>query len=83
MIMIPFLQVDGIICSFDEAIPQLIFFQKKSAGSANWNTVLDIGPDFQIAITGKIKVWLHSQIAVEQSLMGCQPQSGLIERMLI
>lgn len=54
--MIPFLQVDGIICSFDEAIPQLIFFQKKSAGSANWNTVLDIGPDFQIAITGKIKV---------------------------
>ncbi|XP_042886525.1 X-ray repair cross-complementing protein 5-like isoform X2 [Penaeus japonicus] len=49
-------EVDGIICSFDEAIPQLIFFQKKSAGSANWNTVLDIGPDFQIAITGKIKI---------------------------
>ncbi|XP_047480476.1 X-ray repair cross-complementing protein 5-like [Penaeus chinensis] len=54
-------EVDGIICSFDEAIPQLIFFQKKSAGSANWNTVLDIGPDFQIAITGKIKV-KHSTV---------------------
>ncbi|XP_071549630.1 X-ray repair cross-complementing protein 5 [Panulirus ornatus] len=49
-------EVDGIICSFDEAIPQLICFQKKSSGSASWNTVLDIGPNFQIAITGKIKV---------------------------
>ncbi|ROT84418.1 ATP-dependent DNA helicase 2 subunit 2 [Penaeus vannamei] len=42
-------------------VSELIFFQKKSAGSANWNTVLDIGPDFQIAITGKIKV-KHSTV---------------------
>nr|XP_045583822.1 X-ray repair cross-complementing protein 5-like isoform X1 [Procambarus clarkii] len=49
-------EVDGIICSFDEAIPQLIFFQKNSSNSAPWNTLLEIGPDFQIAITGRIKV---------------------------
>nr|XP_053652905.1 X-ray repair cross-complementing protein 5-like isoform X3 [Cherax quadricarinatus] len=49
-------EVDGIICSFDEAIAQLIFFQKSSASSGAWNTLLEIGPDFRIAITGRIKV---------------------------
>ncbi|XP_069957973.1 X-ray repair cross-complementing protein 5 isoform X2 [Cherax quadricarinatus] len=50
------IRVDGIICSFDEAIAQLIFFQKSSASSGAWNTLLEIGPDFRIAITGRIKV---------------------------
>ena len=49
-------QVDGILCSFEEAIPQLIFFQKKSQGSANWNSMLEIGPHFRIPVTGRIKV---------------------------
>lgn len=52
-----FLQVDGIICSFEEAIPQLIFFQKKTSGSTNWNSILDIGEDFKIPVTGRIKVF--------------------------
>ncbi|CAL4145774.1 unnamed protein product, partial [Meganyctiphanes norvegica] len=49
-------EIDGIICSFEDAIPQLLFFQKKSANSANWNVTLDIGKNFQIPITGRIKV---------------------------
>ncbi|XP_076036123.1 X-ray repair cross-complementing protein 5-like isoform X2 [Oratosquilla oratoria] len=49
-------EVDGIICSFEEAIPQLIFYQKRSSGSANWDTKLDIGPNFVIPINGRIKI---------------------------
>ncbi|XP_042241510.1 X-ray repair cross-complementing protein 5-like [Homarus americanus] len=49
-------EVDGISCSFDEAIPQLIFFQRTSASSMNWNTELEIGRELLIPITGLIKV---------------------------
>ncbi|XP_018026731.1 X-ray repair cross-complementing protein 5 [Hyalella azteca] len=48
--------VDGIICSFDEAIPQLLLFQKKTSGSSNWNAMLSIGEDLRIPITGRIKM---------------------------
>ncbi|KAF2367593.1 Ku70/Ku80 N-terminal alpha/beta [Trinorchestia longiramus] len=48
--------VDGIICNFDEAIPQLVFFQKKTSGSTNWNTLLTIGEDLRIPVTGRIKI---------------------------
>ncbi|XP_045121022.1 X-ray repair cross-complementing protein 5-like isoform X2 [Portunus trituberculatus] len=49
-------KVDGMLCSFEDALPQLMFFEKKKQASASWNTTLDIGADFKIAITGKIKV---------------------------
>ncbi|XP_068204054.1 X-ray repair cross-complementing protein 5 [Palaemon carinicauda] len=49
-------EADGGMYSFEDAIPQLIFFEKRSAASGNWNTLLDIGPSFQIAITGRIKI---------------------------
>jgi len=48
--------VNGVICNFDEAIAQLIFYQRKAVKSGNWNSQLQIGPDFSIPITGKIMV---------------------------
>ncbi|KAK7067015.1 X-ray repair cross-complementing protein 5 [Halocaridina rubra] len=47
---------EGVICSFDDAIPQLLFFHKHSSASGNWNALLNVGPNFQISITGRIKV---------------------------
>ncbi|RXG71453.1 X-ray repair cross-complementing protein 5 [Armadillidium vulgare] len=49
-------EVDGIICSFEEAIPQLLFFEKKAQRSANWNSILDIGQNFKIPVVGRIKI---------------------------
>lgn len=46
----------GLLCSFKDALLQLIYFEQKGKVSASWNTTLDIGPDFKIAITGKIIV---------------------------
>ena len=44
------------MCSFEEALPQLIMFEKRTQGSANWNAMLDIGEELKIPITGRIKV---------------------------
>lgn len=44
------------MCSFDDALPHLMFYEKKTQGSNPWNSVLDIGEDFRIPITGRIKV---------------------------
>lgn len=49
-------KVDGMLCSFEDALPQLMFYEKKNQASAAWNTTLDIGADFKIPITGRIKV---------------------------
>ncbi|KAK3876763.1 hypothetical protein Pcinc_018476 [Petrolisthes cinctipes] len=73
-------EVKGIICSFDEAIPQLLCFEKRTAGSAPWNTVLDIGGNLEIPISGRIKVrratiptwkthYAHDEAAVIQKEM--------------
>ncbi|KAG0713985.1 X-ray repair cross-complementing protein 5 [Chionoecetes opilio] len=49
-------KIDGILCSFEDALPQLMFFDQKKQSSAFWNTTLDIGMDVKIPISGKIQV---------------------------
>lgn len=49
-------KTDGVLCTFKDALSQLLYFEQKDKGSAYWNTTLDIGPDFKIPISGRIKV---------------------------
>ena len=63
-----YLQAMGGAYDFDSAIAQLVFFEKQSSSSGNWNALLDIGPNFQIAITGRIKVIFEKFSSVSSSL---------------
>lgn len=47
---------DGLVCSFDNAMAQLMYFEKSNKTTACWNTTLDIGAAFKIPITGRIMV---------------------------
>lgn len=47
---------NGLVCSFDNAMSQLMYFEKSNKGAAYWNTTLDIGAEFKIPITGRIMV---------------------------
>lgn len=58
--------VEGDSFTFQDALPALTYYQKKSVNSAPWNAELDIGPNFSIPITGylkcteyKLKNWLN------------------------
>jgi len=48
--------VDGIMCGFEAALPQLEYFEKRGTTSANWNAVLEIGEDLKIPVVGRIMV---------------------------
>ncbi|KAJ9590743.1 hypothetical protein L9F63_016259, partial [Diploptera punctata] len=49
-------EVGGVICNFDEAVPQLMYFQKKNIRSQPWNIVMDIGPEIKIPVVGYKKI---------------------------
>ncbi|XP_067009130.2 X-ray repair cross-complementing protein 5 [Anabrus simplex] len=49
-------KTDGVFCSFNDALPQLLFYQKKSVRPTAWNVCLDIGPDIQIPVSGFRKI---------------------------
>nr|CAD7405536.1 unnamed protein product [Timema poppensis] len=44
--------VEGIICSFEDALPQLTFYQKKSVRPTPWNVIMDIGSTIKIPVSG-------------------------------
>nr|CAD7200414.1 unnamed protein product [Timema douglasi] len=46
------LWVEGIICSFEDALPQLTFYQKKSVRPTPWNVIMDIGSTIKIPVSG-------------------------------
>ncbi|XP_069675065.1 X-ray repair cross-complementing protein 5 isoform X2 [Periplaneta americana] len=46
----------GTVCNFADAIPQLMYFQKKNVRPTPWNVVMDIGPDIKIAVSGYRKI---------------------------
>lgn len=71
-------EADGGMYSFEDAIPQLIFFEKRSSGSANWNTLLEIGPSFQIAITGRIKI-KHSTVPTWKTAYASDESAAIIK----
>lgn len=47
---------DGTLCSFSEAIPQLVYFDKKQRRRVAWNCDLEIGQNFAIKIAAYIYV---------------------------
>lgn len=47
---------DGTLCSFSEALPQLVYFDKKQRRRIPWNCDLEIGQDFGIKIAAYIYV---------------------------
>ncbi|KDR13452.1 X-ray repair cross-complementing protein 5 [Zootermopsis nevadensis] len=49
-------ETDGVICSFSDAVPQLMYFQKRNIRPTPWNVVMDIGPDIRIAVSGYRKI---------------------------
>lgn len=49
-------QTNGSLCSFNEAIPQLVYFDKKQRRRVPWNCDLDIGTNLQIKIAAYIFV---------------------------
>lgn len=49
-------QCDGVMWSFSEAIPQLIYFDKKQRRRMPWNCDLEIGQSFFIKIAAYIYV---------------------------
>lgn len=49
-------ETDGVICDFDEALVQLIYFEKKKQKTMGWNAQLEIGSQLKINITAYIQV---------------------------
>ncbi|PNF22251.1 X-ray repair cross-complementing protein 5 [Cryptotermes secundus] len=49
-------ETGGVICSFADAVPQLMHFLKKNVHPTPWNVVMDIGPDIRIAVSGYRKI---------------------------
>uniref|UniRef100_A0A2Z5TTK7 ATP-dependent DNA helicase II subunit 2 n=1 Tax=Reticulitermes speratus TaxID=60591 RepID=A0A2Z5TTK7_9NEOP len=49
-------EAGGVICSFADAVPQLMYFQKKNVRPSPWNVVMDIGPDIKVAVSGYRKI---------------------------
>lgn len=47
---------DGLLCSLDEAMSQLLFFEAETRNRTNWNVHLEIGPKLKIPISGRIMV---------------------------
>lgn len=47
---------DGTLCSFSEALPQLVYFDKKQRRRVPWNCDLEIGQNFGIKIAAYIYV---------------------------
>nr|CAD7589721.1 unnamed protein product [Timema genevievae] len=49
-------QVEGIICSFEDAILQLTFYQKKNVRPTPWNVIMDIGSTIKIPVSGYLMI---------------------------
>lgn len=49
-------ETGGVVCSFADAVPQLMHFLKKNVRPTPWNVVMDIGPDIRIAVSGYRKI---------------------------
>ncbi|CAG2053395.1 unnamed protein product [Timema podura] len=49
-------QVEGIICSFEDAILQLSFYQKKNVRPTPWNVIMDIGSTIKIPVSGYLMI---------------------------
>ncbi|XP_071033496.1 X-ray repair cross-complementing protein 5 isoform X2 [Parasteatoda tepidariorum] len=54
-------EVNGESYSFSEALPALIYYQKKKVQALPWNANLDIGTNLTIPISAYIKVNEHKQ----------------------
>lgn len=49
-------QCDGTLCGFSEALPQLVYFDKKQRRRVPWNSDLEIGQNYAIKIAAYIFV---------------------------
>lgn len=49
-------QTSGVLCSFDKALVQLIYFEKKKQRSMPWNADLQIGSELKIKVSAFINV---------------------------
>lgn len=50
------IQTNGVLCGFDQALVQLVYFEKKKQRSAPWSTDLKIGSKLNIKISAYIQV---------------------------
>lgn len=50
------LQTNGVLCTFNEAIQQLIFFENKQRRRVPWNCDLEIGTKLRFPIAAYIMV---------------------------
>lgn len=50
------LQTNGVLCSFDEAMPKLMYMEKKQKRRMPWNCDLTIGSNVSIKIAAYIYV---------------------------
>lgn len=49
-------ETDGIICTFEQAMSQLMYFEKSTAKPMPWNVQMSIGNDIKIPVSGYKKL---------------------------
>lgn len=55
-LLILYSQSNGVLCSFEQALVQLIYFEKKKQRSMPWNADLQIGSELKIKVSAYINV---------------------------
>ncbi|XP_063234073.1 X-ray repair cross-complementing protein 5-like isoform X2 [Bacillus rossius redtenbacheri] len=49
-------KIDGVMCSFEDALEQLMFFQNKAVQPAAWKVIMEIGSTIKIPVAGYRKI---------------------------